>query len=114
MSIFSKFPPKEKLISRTYEIDLTLYEKLEHLSTTTYDVSINKLVNTCLEHLLSTKNIALYKRNRNEISVFRTFLIRQSLLEGLYKLKTEYNISLTKLVNIAIYDALIDEGILKK
>ncbi len=113
MSIFSNFPPKEKLVSRTYEVDLTLYEKLEHLSTTTYDVSINKLVNTCIEHLLNTKKVDLYRRSKNEISVFRTFLIRKSLLEGLNKLKTEYNISLTKLVNIAIYNALIDEGILK-
>ena len=82
--------------------------------TCTFTMTEITIIITSLEHLLSTKNITLYKRNRNAISVFRTFLIRQSLLEGLNKLKTEYNISLTKLVNIAIYDALIDEGILKK
>lgn len=114
MSVFSNFPPKEPLVSRTYEIDLSLYEKLEFLSNNTYDVSINKLVNVCLDYLLNTKKIDLYKRPKNEISVFRTFLIRKSILEELDDLKIEYNISLTKLVNISIYNALIDEGIIKK
>ena len=39
MSIFSCFPKKEELIKRTYEIDLTLYEKLEYLSQEIYDAS---------------------------------------------------------------------------
>lgn len=109
MSIFKNYPPREKLINRTYEIDLSLYEKLEYLSTKKYDASINKLVNTSLEHLIKNKKIDLYIRPKNEISVFRSFLIRNSLYEGINKLKEEYNISLNKLINIAIYNALSEE-----
>lgn len=45
MSIFSKFYKKEKMLSRTLEINEDLYEKLIFLSDTVYDASINKLVN---------------------------------------------------------------------
>ena len=110
MSIFNNFPKREKYVSRTYEIDLSLYEKLENLSTKKYDASINKLVNTCIEYLLNTKNIELYKRPKNEITVFRSFLIRESLYNSMIELKNEYNISLNKLINISIYNSLLEEN----
>lgn len=112
MSIFENYSPREDFVNRTYEIDLSLYEKLEYLSTKKYDASINKLVNTSLEHLLETKKIDLYKRPKNEITVFRSFLIRKSLYQGIIQFKEEYNISLNKLINIAIYNALFEENIL--
>lgn len=116
MSVFSKFPPKEKekLITRTYEIDLSLYEKLEHLSNEVYDASINKLVNACLEELILRKKVLLYSRPKKEISVTRSFGIRESLYEGLSDLRIEYNTSFNRLINIAIRNALIDEGVIKR
>ena len=61
MSIFSCFPKKEELIKRTYEIDLTLYEKLEHLSQEIYDASSagGKYLST------NTATIALFALNAN-------------------------------------------------
>ncbi len=111
MSIFSIYPPREELISRTYEIDINLYEKLEKLSNEKYDASINKLVNTCLEHLIHNQKLDLYKRDKNEITVPRTFLIRKSLYNGIVALKKEYNISLNKIINIALFNALSDENL---
>lgn len=49
MSCFCKFYKKEKLISRTLEIDETLYCELEKLSKEVYDASISKLVNASIE-----------------------------------------------------------------
>ncbi len=112
MSIFKNFSPREELISKSYEIDISLYEKLEFLSNEKYDASINKLFNTCLEHLLNTKNLDLYKKPKNEFPVVRSFLIRKSLLKGIQQLKIDYNISLNKIVNIAIYNALVEEGLI--
>lgn len=109
MSIFKSYPLREELINRTYEIDLSLYEKLEYLSREKYDASINKLLNTCIENLLTTKKIDLYPRPKNEITMYRSFLIRKSLYNGLIDLKNTYNISLNKLINIAIYNALLEE-----
>lgn len=112
MSIFKNYPPREDFVNRTYEIDLSLYEKLEKLSNEKYDASINKLVNTCLEYLLDTKKLDLYERPKNEITVYRSFLIRKSLYKGIVDLKEHYNISLNKIINIAIYNALSEENVL--
>ena len=87
-----------------------MYEQLEKLSKETYDASINKLFNTCLEYMIETEKLDLYPRNAKEITVFRSFLIRKSIYNGITNLKEKYNISQQKIVNIAIYNALCDEG----
>ena len=112
MSIFAeKYPKREDFIKTSYEIDISLYEKLEKLSKETYDASINKLFNTCLEYILETKKLDLYPRSPKEITVFRSFLIRKSIYVGITDLKEKYNISQQKIVNIAIYNALSEENI---
>ncbi len=78
---------------------------MEHLSKDVYDASINKLVNSAIEELLKTEKIHLYNmKNKNYVS--RSFLIRQSFLEGLYELKDKYKISINLLVNISIKNIL--------
>ena len=113
MSCFRKFYKKEKLISRTLEIDETLYCELEKLSEEVYDASISKLVNASIEELLKTENIQPYERN-NMLYVTRSFLIRSSFWEGLYELKNKYGLSIRLLVNIAIRNVLIEEGIIEE
>lgn len=112
MSSFDKFDKRERIIPRTIEIEDNLYFMLERLSNETYDASINKLVNAAIETLVEKENIQTYKRTGNT-RLTRTFLIRESLLKGLYDLKKEYGIPIYLLVNIAIRNALIEEGLLK-
>ena len=109
MSFCSKFYRKEKLISRTLEIDEELYNQLEFLSKEIYDASISKLVNAAIEDLLETEDIQIYKRKNNSY-VSRSFLIRDSLLEGLYELKKKYRVPIYLLVNIAIRNELEEEN----
>ncbi len=111
MSCFHKFYKKEKLISRTLEIDDVLYYELEKLSQEVYDASISKLVNASIEEIIRTENIQLYER-KNILYVTRSFLIRSSFWEGLNKLKKKYGISIRLLVNISIRNVLLEEGIL--
>lgn len=113
MSCFSKFYKKEKLLSRTLEIDETLYFELEKLSKEVYDASINKLVNAAIEEIIEKENIRLYNR-KNTSYVARTFLIRNSVWESLYELKEKYAISIRLIINIAIRNALIEEGLIKE
>lgn len=113
MSCFRKFYKREKLISRTLEIDETLYCELEKLSQDVYDASISKLVNASIEDIIKTENIQPYER-KNTLYVTRSFLIRNSFWEGLYKLKKKYGISIRLLVNIAIRNVLIEEGVLEE
>ena len=111
MSCLGRLYRKEKLISSTLDIDEVLYYKLEFLSNERYDASISKLVNISIEELVRTENVQIYKRKNNSY-VSRSFLLRESVLDGLYELKSKYRIPIYLLVNIAIRNVLIDEDLL--
>ena len=119
MVTFSKLPKKndvgkkkeeDKIIRRTFSVDYRLYDKLKYLTDNIYDVSINKLVNICIKELIETENIKLYKVDYKEHKMDRTYLIPKSYLLELEKLKSKYNISVTKLINIAIYNAIENDN----
>lgn len=108
MGAFDRFWKRDKLLKKTIDIDNSLYEKLNELSKTVYHTSTNQLINACIEELLSTKNIKIYEKPEGEITDQRSLLIRKSLFDGLEELREKYNLSIYKLVNIAIKNA-IDE-----
>ena len=108
MSYFDRFYKKENLINRTLDIDEDLYYELEYLSKNVYEASISKLVNASIEKIIETEEITLYER-KNKSYVSRSFLIRESLVDGLYSLKEKYRVSICLLVNVAIRNALIEE-----
>ncbi len=82
MSCFSRFCKKGTTVNKKLSIDENLYQDLTELSNSTYDASISKLVNAAIEDLITTKNVALYKKeNTNQVS--RSFLIREDFLNGL-------------------------------
>ena len=106
MSIFDKYLfKKEKLIKRRIEIDSSLYEKLVELSNE-YDASINKLVNIVIFEMIKTENVKVYEKPENEIVGAHNFAIRESSYNDMEKLKSKYGLSIYKLTNIAIYNAL--------
>lgn len=109
MGAFDKFLGKEKLIRKTIEIDNNLYEELRKLSDNKYDASVNKLINASIEELVNTENIKVYVKDKNEISLKHTLLIRESLVIALDELKDKYGLSIYKLVNMAIYNAIEQE-----
>lgn len=108
MTCFSRFYKKEKKVSKTLDIDENLYSKLEILSNQVYDASISKLVNAAIEELIKKEEINIYE-NENKAYVSRSFLIRESLIDGIYELKSKYRISICLLVNIAVRNAIIEE-----
>lgn len=106
MSIFDKYLfKKEKLIKKRIEIDSSLYEKLVELSNE-YDASINKLVNIAIFEMIKTENVKVYEKPENEIVEAHNFAIRESSYNDMEKLKSKYGLSIYKLTNIAIYNAL--------
>lgn len=108
MGTFDRFWKRDKLLKKTIDIDNSLYEKLNELSKTVYHTSTNQLINACIEELLNTKNVKIYEKPEGEITDQRSLLIRKSLFDGLEELRDKYDISIYKLVNIAIKNA-IDE-----
>ena len=113
MSWFNKFYKKGSTVTRTLEIDETLYCELERLSEKVYDASINKLVNVAIEDIIKNENIKLYEK-KNTLYVARSFLIMEQFWEGLCDLKKKYGISIRLLVNISVRNGLIEEGIIKE
>ena len=106
MNIFDKYLlKKDKLLKRRVEIDSSLYEKLEEL-TEVYDASINKMVNLAIIELIETENVQIYEKPDNEITESHNFAIRETSYEKLENLKNKYGLSIYKMINIAIYNAL--------
>ena len=106
MGVFDRFYKKEKLVRKTIEIDNNLYEKLKELFDNEISASVNQLINACIEELIKKENIKMYVKPKEEISVKHSLLIRESFVQELDNLKDKYDISIYKLVNMSIYNAL--------
>ena len=103
--IDKRFQQREKKHRRNYEIEDRLYTELENLSKI-YDASVPDLINASVEYLIETENIAVYKKDKYEITPTHTILMRESNLVGLEELKAKYGVSIYRLVNIAIRNVL--------
>ena len=87
---FYRFYLKEKWINRNIEIE-------------NLDASINKLIDACVENFkVENDTIIYYKKPENEISISRSIRLRESMWNKLEKLKSVYDISLYKLINMSI------------
>lgn len=108
MGAFDRFWKKDNLLKKTITIDNSLYEKLAEIAKNEYQASTNQLINGCIEELIKTKNIKIYAKEQGELSIQHSLLIRETLFNELEKMRDKYNLSIYKLVNIAIKNA-IDE-----
>lgn len=106
MNVFDKYLlPKDSGVRRRIEIDSKLYGEIAKL-TENYDASINKMVNIAILELVNTEKVDLYERPENEVTEGHNFLIRETSYRKLEKLRDKFGLSIYKLVNIAIYNAL--------
>lgn len=104
--IFDKyFRKRDNILKRRIEIDVSLYEELKELSEV-YEASINKLINASIMEMLETNNVNLYDRAVGELAESHNFNIREGEYKELEKLKDKYHLSINRLVNIAIYNAI--------
>ena len=106
MSTFDRFYDKDVLIQKTFEIESKLFDKLEFLSENVYDASISKLINACIDELTTTENIKVYPKEADELYTKHSLTLRRYSLDNLEKLKEKYGISVYKLINMAIRNAL--------
>lgn len=106
ISVFSRFYEKDVIIQKTFEIDSNLYDRLEFLAENVYDASISKLVNACIDDLVETEDIKIYPKDGSELYTKHSLLIRRYSLNNLEELKFKYDMSIYKLINIAIRRSL--------
>ena len=116
MGAFDRFWKRDNLLKKTIVIDNSLYEKLNEISKNIYQASTNQLINACIEELIKTKNIKIYAKDINELTIQHSILIRETFFNELEKMRDEYNLSIYKLVNIAIKNAIeqIEANFLEK
>ena len=107
---FYRFYPKEKWINRNIEIEDSLYSELKKISEDILDASINKLIDSCVENFkIENEQIVYYKKPKDEITIARSIRLRESMWNKLDELKNDYDISLYKLINMAIKYTLDDK-----
>ena len=106
ISVFDRFYDKDVIIQKTFEIETTLYDRLEFLSENIYDTSISKLINACIDDLVETEDVKLYPKDGSELYLKHSLLLRRYSLDNLEALKVKYDLSVYKLINIAIRRSL--------
>ena len=106
MNTFDKYLlKKDEYVRRRINIDNSLYDELVKLEDV-YDASINKLVNIAILEMIETKNVQVYENEYKKISEPHNFAIRKTSYTELEKMKDKFGLSIFKLINIAIYNAI--------
>ena len=82
--------------------------ELNEISKSKYNTSTNMLINASIEELIKTENIRVYIKEEKYSTTKHSLLIKESFSNRLDELKDKYNMSVSKLVNMAIKNA-IDE-----
>lgn len=102
-----RFRRRESKSRRNYEIDMGLHQKLKGL-TGIYDATLSELLNVCIERYIELDSPAPYEKWEYLYPVIGTYLIWERNIKGLENLKAAYGISIQRLVNLAIKNALIE------
>ena len=95
-----------KTVKKSINIDDSLYKRLMRYTKKNYDATISDMINVCIEDLLSTGSVKYYAKPEDEITIYRSVMIRKENEEALNKITQETGISLTRLVNIAMKEFL--------
>jgi hypothetical protein len=93
-------------IQKSINLEDKLYSKLKKITEKEYDATISDIVNVCIEDLIASENIKYYAKPDDEITIYRSVMIRKENVEALNKITKETGISLTRLVNIAMKEFL--------
>lgn len=95
-----------KTVKKSINIDDSLYKRLMRYTKKNYGATISDMINVCIEDLLSTGSVKYYAKPEDEITIYRSVMIRKENAEALNKITQETGISLTRLVNIAMKEFL--------
>lgn len=102
MEWYKRFYTKEKWVKKSAEIEGKLYDRLKEIAEKELDASINKIIDACVDELKLEDRVVIYQKEKDEINVARSIIIRESVYKKLEDLRERYGISISKLINIAI------------
>lgn len=102
MEWYERFYTKEKWVKKSAEIEGSLYDRLKEIAGKELDASINKIIDACVDDLKLEDKVIIYQKEKNEINVARSIIVRESVYKKLEDLREKYGISISKIINIAI------------
>lgn len=89
-------------IQKSVNIEDKLYTKLKEIVGNNYDATFSDIVNVCVEDLVSKEKLKYYAKPENEITIYRSIMLRKFNLESLKRIQKETGITVTRLLNMAI------------
>lgn len=102
MEWYNHFYPKEKWVKKSAEIEGKLYDRLKEIAEKELDASVNKIIDACVDDFKIEEKIVIHKKDKNEINVARSIIIRESMYKKLEEMREKYGISISKLINISV------------
>lgn len=107
MSIRDKlYKLDNKTISKSINVDDSLYEKVIGLTKTTYDAKISEIINVAIEEYIERNNPSYYAKPKKETVTYRNLMLRKKNIKQLTKYHDKTGISVTRLLNGAIKEFL--------
>lgn len=107
---FNRFYKKQEWRYRTIQVENELYNKLKYITENELETSISKLVDACVDNFeIKGDKIVYYKKADEELTVKSSLRLRQSMWDKLEDMRVKYDISIQKLVNMAIKYTLDNE-----
>lgn len=103
MSIRDKLYKKDnKTISKSINIDDSLYEKIRIATEKVYDAKLSDIINVAIEEYIERDNPNYYAKPKMETVTYRNLMLRKKNIKKLDEYHGKTGISFTRLVNGAI------------
>lgn len=99
MEAIDRLYKRDKMITRSINIDQELYSQLQYLSDNVYDSSVNRIINVCAENALLKNSVKAYKRPRNADATYRSICLRKDFFDKLTKISEETGVPFTRIIN---------------
>lgn len=93
-------------IQKSVNLEDKLYTELKEIVDVEYDATISDIVNICVEDLLESGKVEYCAKPENEITIYRSIMLRKDNVEGLKGINKRTGISVTRLINIAMKEFL--------
>lgn len=101
-AVYRLYSKENTTISKSINIDDSLYEQLKQVIDKEFDATISQVVNVALENYVNNDKSYYYAKPDGESVTYRSIMIRKENLVALQGLHFSTGISFTRLVNSAI------------
>lgn len=101
-AVYRLYSKENTTISKSINIDDSLYEQLKKVIDKEFDATISQVVNVALENYVNNDKCYYYAKPNGESVTYRSIMIRKENLVALEGLHLSTGISFTRLINSAI------------